>query len=145
MGNIRLNVFGGEKAAYSMTTIMGQSINFVALRSAARVLTCQRSLAVPHFVIKGVCSLSSRKATIATLNVSSQSCQSCVRYQELFPLCADINDIDFRKLRTLGIRAIAFDKDNVLTAPYKNSIYPTIKVSVLFVVGRCFPRHVLCV
>ena len=40
---------------------------------------------------------------------------------------ADINDINPTRLSMLGFKGIIFDKDNTLTAPYVNEIYPTIK------------------
>ncbi|KAF0391234.1 HAD-superfamily phosphatase [Gigaspora margarita] len=36
----------------------------------------------------------------------------------------DIRDIKFELLKKKGIKALAFDKDNTLTAPYENEIYP---------------------
>eukprot|EP00123_Amoebidium_parasiticum_P022757 comp9427_c0_seq1/m.4479 comp9427_c0_seq1/g.4479 ORF comp9427_c0_seq1/g.4479 comp9427_c0_seq1/m.4479 type:complete len:207 (-) comp9427_c0_seq1:105-725(-) len=39
----------------------------------------------------------------------------------------DISHIDFSALHKGGCRAIVFDKDNCLTAPYALEIYPTIK------------------
>ncbi|KAG0337146.1 hypothetical protein BG004_007759 [Podila humilis] len=36
----------------------------------------------------------------------------------------DIRDINFAQLHKAGIRAIAFDKDNCLTRPYGNDLYP---------------------
>ncbi|MDO8481448.1 MAG: YqeG family HAD IIIA-type phosphatase [Nanoarchaeota archaeon] len=38
-----------------------------------------------------------------------------------------INDIDFKKLKTQGFKAILIDKDNTLTAPYQTKISPLIK------------------
>ena len=38
----------------------------------------------------------------------------------------DISKIDPEKLKEYGFRGIVFDKDNTLTAPYVNQIYPTI-------------------
>ncbi|KAF9973345.1 hypothetical protein BGZ73_003422 [Actinomortierella ambigua] len=37
---------------------------------------------------------------------------------------ADIRNINFRELHRAGIKAVAFDKDNCLTRPYSNEIYP---------------------
>ncbi|RIA97093.1 mitochondrial PGP phosphatase [Glomus cerebriforme] len=39
----------------------------------------------------------------------------------------DIRNINFYKLKSIGINALAFDKDNTLTAPYSNEIYPPFK------------------
>ncbi|CAG8496811.1 2653_t:CDS:2 [Dentiscutata erythropus] len=36
----------------------------------------------------------------------------------------DIRDIKFELLKRKGIKALAFDKDNTLTVPYSNEIYP---------------------
>ncbi|KAF9104418.1 hypothetical protein BGX27_010108 [Mortierella sp. AM989] len=39
----------------------------------------------------------------------------------------DIRDINFEQLHKSGIAAIAFDKDNCLTRPYGNDLYPPFK------------------
>ncbi|CAG8598762.1 9648_t:CDS:10 [Funneliformis caledonium] len=39
----------------------------------------------------------------------------------------DIRDINFYKLKGIGITALAFDKDNTLTSPYSNELYPPFK------------------
>jgi phosphatidylglycerophosphatase GEP4 len=39
----------------------------------------------------------------------------------------DISKIDPEKLKELGFKGLVFDKDNTLTAPYENEIYPSIK------------------
>ncbi|CAG8604010.1 13421_t:CDS:2 [Ambispora gerdemannii] len=36
----------------------------------------------------------------------------------------DIREIDFVQLKKAGVRAVAFDKDNTLTAPYQDSLHP---------------------
>ncbi len=36
----------------------------------------------------------------------------------------DVSHIDFKDLKRQGFHAIAFDKDNTLTAPYMNEIHP---------------------
>ncbi|RUS34754.1 hypothetical protein BC938DRAFT_478750 [Jimgerdemannia flammicorona] len=36
----------------------------------------------------------------------------------------DVRHINFRQLKSSGFRALAFDKDNCLTAPYQSIIYP---------------------
>ena len=41
----------------------------------------------------------------------------------------DISKIDPKKLRAYGFRGLVFDKDNTITAPYVNKIYPTIQES----------------
>lgn len=41
-------------------------------------------------------------------------------------LVSDISKINPEMLKKLGFKGLVFDKDNTLTAPYKNSIYPTI-------------------
>lgn len=41
-----------------------------------------------------------------------------------------IAEIDPQKLWDQGIRGVAFDKDNTITAPYKNEIYPTLVETV---------------
>ncbi|KAI9220549.1 mitochondrial PGP phosphatase [Blastocladiella britannica] len=38
----------------------------------------------------------------------------------------DVSHIDFQALYNRGIRAIAFDKDNCLTAPYANDLHPSL-------------------
>ena len=40
----------------------------------------------------------------------------------------DIRDLDFGNLRKEGFTAIAFDKDNTLSAPYASHIYPPFAV-----------------
>lgn len=40
----------------------------------------------------------------------------------------DIGSICFKGLRKAGFAAIAFDKDNTLTAPYSNSVHPPFMV-----------------
>jgi phosphatidylglycerophosphatase GEP4 len=55
--------------------------------------------------------------------------------------CKTISDIDWRLLKEQhGIRAIVLDKDNTLTAPYVDHIYPSLEQSVenLFAV---FPKE----
>ncbi|KAG0239183.1 hypothetical protein BGW41_007874 [Actinomortierella wolfii] len=37
---------------------------------------------------------------------------------------ADIRNINFGELHKAGIKAVAFDKDNCLTRPYSNDLYP---------------------
>jgi len=39
----------------------------------------------------------------------------------------DISKIDPQKLKEYGFKGLVFDKDNTLTAPYINEIYPTIQ------------------
>ena len=39
---------------------------------------------------------------------------------------ADIRHIDFRQLRAAGCKAVIFDKDNTLTAPYVDDIEPRL-------------------
>ncbi|CAB4382646.1 unnamed protein product [Rhizophagus irregularis] len=39
----------------------------------------------------------------------------------------DIRNINFYELKNLGINALAFDKDNTLTTPYSDEIYPPFK------------------
>lgn len=39
----------------------------------------------------------------------------------------DINDIDPMNLRYLGFKGVVFDKDNTLTAPYGNELFPPVK------------------
>ena len=65
---------------------MVQSINWPAIRTTARVLFGQPSLAVPHVDLR------------------------------------DIRDIDFARLRSAGCEGVVFDKDNTLTAPYKDEV-----------------------
>ena len=38
----------------------------------------------------------------------------------------DISELDFVKLRAAGCRGVVFDKDNTLTAPYSNEVYPRL-------------------
>ena len=38
----------------------------------------------------------------------------------------DISELDFAKLRAAGCRGVVFDKDNTLTAPYSNEVYPRL-------------------
>ena len=38
----------------------------------------------------------------------------------------DIGELDFAKLRAAGCRGVVFDKDNTLTAPYANEVYPRL-------------------
>ena len=38
----------------------------------------------------------------------------------------DITELDFAKLRAAGCRGVVFDKDNTLTAPYSNEVYPRL-------------------
>lgn len=38
----------------------------------------------------------------------------------------DIGDIDGKKLKSYGFMGLVFDKDNTITAPYINQIYPTV-------------------
>eukprot|EP00761_Pharyngomonas_kirbyi_P014647 gb/GECH01014677.1/.p1 GENE.gb/GECH01014677.1/~~gb/GECH01014677.1/.p1 ORF type:complete len:224 (+),score=57.54 gb/GECH01014677.1/:1-672(+) len=38
----------------------------------------------------------------------------------------NVNSIDFDQLYSAGFRGVVFDKDNTLTEPYKNYIYPPI-------------------
>lgn len=51
-----------------------------------------------------------------------------------------MSEIDFLALRDkCGIRAVVFDKDNTLTAPYKNTVHPLAKIgleSALDVFGK---------
>lgn len=42
-------------------------------------------------------------------------------------LVENIGNIDPEKLKFYGIKGLVFDKDNTLTAPYANEIYPTIQ------------------
>ncbi|KAJ3102674.1 hypothetical protein HDU97_000371 [Phlyctochytrium planicorne] len=39
----------------------------------------------------------------------------------------DIRHIDFKQLKESGLKAVVFDKDNTLTLPYKNEVYPPLK------------------
>ncbi|CAI2167443.1 20398_t:CDS:10 [Funneliformis geosporum] len=39
----------------------------------------------------------------------------------------DIRNINFYKLKSIGITALAFDKDNTLASPYSNELYPPFK------------------
>ncbi|CAG8494227.1 6792_t:CDS:2, partial [Ambispora leptoticha] len=39
-------------------------------------------------------------------------------------LVSDIREVDFVQLKKAGVQAVAFDKDNTLTAPYQDSLYP---------------------
>jgi len=38
----------------------------------------------------------------------------------------DISELDFAQLHASGCRGVIFDKDNTLTAPYKNEVYPRL-------------------
>lgn len=69
---------------------MPQSWNWPAVRTTARVLLRQPSLAMPHVEV------------------------------------ADIRDLDFRRMRAAGCKAIIFDKDNTLTAPYQDELAPSL-------------------
>lgn len=42
----------------------------------------------------------------------------------------DVRDIDFRFLARSGIKAVVFDKDNTLTAPYAAAIHPPFQPAV---------------
>lgn len=44
------------------------------------------------------------------------------------PVIQDVRSIPFSQLKQEGIRAMAYDKDNCLTAPYVTSIHPPFKV-----------------
>jgi len=50
------------------------------------------------------------------------------------PIVIDIRDINFEQLHKAGIIAIAFDKDNCLTRPYGNELYPPFEVLLRCVV-----------
>ena len=54
--------------------------------------------------------------------------QSLVNIRECIPhyKVKDIAKINPEKLYELGIKGLVFDKDNTLTAPYSNKIYPAI-------------------
>ena len=43
---------------------------------------------------------------------------------------SNITEIPFDSLKNQGFIAIAFDKDNTLTAPYELDIYPPFKVNL---------------
>jgi len=49
----------------------------------------------------------------------------------------DIRAINFELLKRTGIKAIIFDKDNTITAPYVDHIFPTIAVCA-------FPSYCAC-
>ena len=52
------------------------------------------------------------------------------------------SEIDFLELRDkCGIRAVVFDKDSTLTAPYKNAAHPLAKIGLesaldVFIISR---------
>eukprot|EP00842_Homolaphlyctis_polyrhiza_P003368 jgi/Hompol1/4031/HPOL_003443-RA len=50
---------------------------------------------------------------------------------------ADIRQIDWPALKRAGFRAVAFDKDNTLTAPYAAYIHPPLEVSLLLAIWIC--------
>jgi phosphatidylglycerophosphatase GEP4 len=41
---------------------------------------------------------------------------------------ADLREVRFDLLKRSGISAVVFDKDNTLTAPFADEIFPTLKV-----------------
>ena len=43
----------------------------------------------------------------------------------------DIRDLDFGHLKKEGFIAVAFDKDNTLSAPYASKIHPPFAVRVI--------------
>jgi phosphatidylglycerophosphatase GEP4 len=43
---------------------------------------------------------------------------------------ADIREINFKHLKSLGFQAVAFDKDNTLTRPYSNAMLPDFKAAL---------------
>ncbi|RUS34755.1 hypothetical protein BC938DRAFT_478750 [Jimgerdemannia flammicorona] len=99
---------------------MVQSFNFSGLINAFRVIT-KPSLVVPHLVVPG----NSRYSPL--LMRCKRPHQPTLTY-----LCTsapqlygkDVRHINFRQLKSSGFRALAFDKDNCLTAPYQSIIYP---------------------
>lgn len=42
----------------------------------------------------------------------------------------DIRSIDWRDLKSRGFKGVVFDKDNTLTAPYSNSLWPSLSNSL---------------
>lgn len=40
---------------------------------------------------------------------------------------SDINEINFKALKAAGCKKIVFDKDNCITAPYEQAVFPSIK------------------
>ena len=69
---------------------MVQSLNLAAIRTTARVVFREPSLALPHAHVR------------------------------------DIRELDFAQLRAAGCRGVVFDKDNTLTAPYANEVFPRL-------------------
>ncbi|OBZ85287.1 Phosphatidylglycerophosphatase GEP4, mitochondrial [Choanephora cucurbitarum] len=87
---------------------MVQSLNLSGIVNAFRVLW-NPSLAMPHVIVEGK-SLLYRKKVSDNLSASPKK---------------DIRQINFANLKRLGqIKAIGFDKDNCLTAPYVSTIHP---------------------
>lgn len=97
---------------------MGQSLNLAAVRVAWRVLLRNRSLAVPHFSVKGMF-LSASSGLVRSVKAT---------HLTLAMRFADIRDINFARLREIGCAAVVFDKDNCLTAPYSDQLYPGLDV-----------------
>lgn len=56
---------------------------------------------------------------------------------------ANISEIDFPKMRdNCGIKAVIFDKDNTLTAPYENRIHPDASVGLQNALKTFGPNNV---
>jgi phosphatidylglycerophosphatase GEP4 len=45
----------------------------------------------------------------------------------------DFAHLNLDRLKQLGIKAIAFDKDNTLTLPYSQQLYPSFRVILIVV------------
>lgn len=98
---------------------MVQSLNVSGVVNAFRVIW-NPSLAMPHIIVNGNFFLISRRLELTPF------------FSFLFFLkntYIDIRCINYSSLKKVGnIKAIGFDKDNCLTAPYVSTIYSPFKV-----------------
>jgi phosphatidylglycerophosphatase GEP4 len=54
----------------------------------------------------------------------------------------DISELDFAQLHEAGCRGVIFDKDNTLTAPYANEVYPRLAGALRSCVDTFGAEHV---
>lgn len=100
-----------------LTSSMVQSFNLSAIINAFRLFV-QPSLAVPHLVVTG------NLCFILIIVIIFK----CLLQPNLPTSLIDIRHINFSSLKSSGFRAVAFDKDNCLTAPYQSKVYPPFQV-----------------
>jgi phosphatidylglycerophosphatase GEP4 len=97
---------------------MVQSLNVSGILNAFRVFR-NPSLIIPHLVVDGTgyCALWSFL---------------WYKYNEYWLCTTDIRQIDFVKLKEQGVKVMAFDKDNCLTAPYQNNVSAEFEVNNIY-------------